>query len=84
VRVQRAFYGSLADRPQCIHLKGGAGRAYKTLYQQRAIFANQESSVAYRLKSFRGIGDCRVQPFTDLSHRREALIDNRFETPASR
>jgi len=33
VRVQRAFYGSLADRPQCIHLKSGAGRAYKALYQ---------------------------------------------------
>jgi len=54
VRVQRAFYGSFADRPQCIQLKGGAGRAYKTLYQQRAVFANQETAIANRLKSFRG------------------------------
>src|SRR6266478_2621665 len=77
VRVQSTLDGYLANHPESIHLEGSPGHADESLDQQRAVFANQESPIANRLEAFRGIRNRRVQPFTDLSNRCEALIHKR-------
>src|SRR5207302_4261459 len=46
VRVQPALDGNLADHPQSLHLEGSPSHTNKSLDQQRAILADQKSSVA--------------------------------------